>query len=146
MVNTLQIKPAKEGALSEFKPLHPGRDELLNTLVSFEHAYVVKDGWTDIAHFGWEVFLPGCVEVWVVLGDRAQHQTKDLIKTFRKGLKTFTEQNPSYNRIQVVVEARHPDRRFVEVVGFRREGYLRAYLEGEDALMYSLTRKEALAL
>lgn len=76
-------------------------------------------------------------EGWAILTDIAPFYTKAFIKAIRLFIDTCFKEN-IVDRVQATVKLNFPaGHRFAKLLGFKPEGILRSYDNGEDYIMYA---------
>lgn len=140
MANTVLFKPdhleymrVKKGEPEEIAGI-PGVSE---TLCSLGAKTVLSEDGKPLGIIGLVPTLPGACEVFIVASEDQMDYPISFARAVRREL---LEIKPKYRRIQAVTTHDLTHQRFIEWLGFLKEGTLKKYgLKGNDMIMWGLT-------
>jgi len=107
------------------------------TLCSLGAKSIVAEDGTVLGIIGLVPTLPGACEVFILASEDQDAHSIGFARAVRKEL---LEIKPKYHRIQAVTTDDKTHQRFIEWLGFLKEGTLKKYgLKGNDMVMWGLT-------
>jgi len=141
----VQIRPFHKGDLEGFKYDGMERDVLpedilSRTLINFYKAGPCFTGVIDGKVVGFAGLFPLGDNVgyaWAYINKEAYPEIKNVIISMRKVIR-----RDNYRRTQAMCINTPRARRFLEAIGFKKEGVMRQMLPDTDMVMYSILRGE----
>ncbi len=139
----MEVREYRDGDIDRIEHRECGIEATLEWAVTQSVAFTLESDGTPIGMFGFVSSAPHIWDCWASFSDRVRRHGKALTRIIRGAIRNRT-QGPEVKRVQVLVDARHPEyMRWAKLLGFREEALMKYVMQdGGDAYLMAYLPKE----